>query len=268
VSAQPVIAYYRVSTRQQARSGLGLLAQQDAVRRYVASNRCKVLAELTEVESGRDSGRPKLAEALWFCRVYDAKLVIARLDRLARSTAMIAGLMKSGVDFVAADMPLANRFTIHILAAVAEYEARLISERTKAAFAAAKARGRKFGNPDPSTHRFSGAARKAQVRAIREKAKTLALDYLPLLCELRDRGETIHGIALQLTAMGIETPRRRMIWRDRMVTRVFDYAGERKPRPWASRRTKEVRLSKYSDLVAEVGLRLSYPLRCAKLGAK
>ena len=217
VSAQPVIAYYRVSTRQQARSGLGLLAQQDAVRRYVAANRCKVLAELTEVESGRDSGRPKLAEALWFCRVYDAKLVIARLDRLARSTAMIAGLMKSGVDFVAADMPLANCFTIHILAAVAEYEARLISERTKAAFAAAKARGRKFGNPDPSTHRFSDAARKAQVRAIREKAKTRALDYLPLLCELRDRGETIHGIALQLTAMGIETPRRRMIWRDRMV---------------------------------------------------
>ena len=81
--------------------------------------------------------------------VYSAKLVIARLDRLARSTAMIAGLMKSGVDFVAADMPLANRFTIHILAAVAEYEARQISHRTKAAFAAAKARGRKFGNPTP-----------------------------------------------------------------------------------------------------------------------
>jgi DNA invertase Pin-like site-specific DNA recombinase len=149
MNAKPIVAYYRVSTRQQERSGLGLLAQQDAIRRYVAANRCKVLAELTEVESGRNDGRPKLAEALWFCRVYDAKLVIARLDRLARSTAMIAGLMKSGVDFVAADMPLANRFTIHILAAVAEYEARLISQRTKAAFAAAKARGRKFGNPTP-----------------------------------------------------------------------------------------------------------------------
>jgi DNA invertase Pin-like site-specific DNA recombinase len=78
-------------------------------------------------------------------RVYDARLIVARLDRLARGTAMIAGLMDSGVDFAAADMPLANRFTIHILAAVAEYEARLISERTKAAFAAAEARGRKFG---------------------------------------------------------------------------------------------------------------------------
>ena len=96
-------------------------------------------------------------------------------------------------------MPLANRFTIHILAAVAEYEARLISQRTKAAFAAAKARGRKFGNPNPTTHRFSDAARKAAVRAVPEQAKARALDYLALLCELRDRGETIHRIALQLT---------------------------------------------------------------------
>jgi DNA invertase Pin-like site-specific DNA recombinase len=248
MNAKPIVAYFRVSTRQQARSGLGLLAQQDAIRRYVAANRCKVLAELTEVESGQDNGRPKLAEALWFCRVYNAKLVIARLDRLARSTAMIAGLMKSGVDFVAADMPLANRFTIHILAAVAEYEARQISHRTKAAFAAAKARGRKFGNPDPTTHRFSDAARKAQVRAVREKAKTRALDYLPLLCELRDRGETIHGIALQLTEMHIETPRGCAVWRDRMVARLFEYAGERKPRPWAVRRTKEVRRSVHLDL--------------------
>jgi DNA invertase Pin-like site-specific DNA recombinase len=248
VSTKPIVAYYRVSTRQQARSGLGLLAQQDAVRRYVSAHRCEVLAELTEVESGRNSGRPKLAEALWFCRVYDAKLVIARLDRLARSTAMIAGLMKSSVDFVATDMLLANRFTIHILAAVAEYEARLISERTKAALAAAKARGRKFGNPDPRTHRFSAAARKAAVLAVREQAKARALDYLPLLCELRDRGETIHGIALQLTATGIETPRGRMIWRDRMVARVFEYAGERKPKPWASRRTREDRLSNHLDL--------------------
>jgi DNA invertase Pin-like site-specific DNA recombinase len=248
VSSQPVVAYYRVSTRQQKRSGLGLMAQQDAVQRYVSTCSSRLLAELTEVESGRNSGRPKLKEALWLCRVYGARLVIARLDRLARSLALIASLLESGVDFVAVDMPLANRFTIHILAAVAEYEARLISERSKAALAAAKARGRKFGNPDPRTHRFSAAARKAGVRAIRENAKARALDYLPLLCELRDRGETIHGIALELTAMGIETPRKRMIWRDRTVARAFEYAGERKPRPWASRQTREVRVSKHMDL--------------------
>jgi DNA invertase Pin-like site-specific DNA recombinase len=248
VNTQPVVAYYRVSTRQQKRSGLGLMAQQDAVQRYVSTSPVSLVAELTEVESGRKSGRPKLKEALWLCRVYGAKLVVARLDRLARSVALIAGLVESGVDFVAVDMPLANRFTIHILAAVAEYEARRISERTKAAFATAKARGRHFGNPDRRTHRFSDAARKAGIRAKREKAKTRALDYLPMLCELRDRGETIHGIALQLTAMGIETPRNRTTWRDRMVAKVFEYAGERKPRPWASRRTREARRSLHSDL--------------------
>ena len=161
MSLRPLVVYYRVSTEQQKRSGLGLMAQHNAVRRYLEANPGTVVAELTEIESGRKDNRPVVKEALWLCRVYDARLIVARLDRLARSTAMIAGLMDSGVDFVAADMPLANRFTIHILAAVAEYEARLISERTKAAFAAAKARGRKFGNPNPATHRFSAAARKA-----------------------------------------------------------------------------------------------------------
>ena len=240
VSAQPVVAYYRVSTRQQQRSGLGLMAQQYAVQRYVSTCPGKLLAELTEVESGRKSGRPRLKEALWLCRVYGAKLIIARLDRLARSVALIPSSVETGVEFVAVDMPLANRFTIHILAAVAEYKARLISERSKVAIAAAKARGRKFGNPDPP--RIVG------IRAIREKAKARALDYIPLLCELRDRGETIHGIALRLTAMRIETPRSRTIWRDRMVARIFEYAGERKPRRWASRQTGEVRLSKHLDL--------------------
>src|SRR3984885_1559464 len=248
MSDRPLVVYYRVSTRQQKRSGLGLLAQQDSARCYIKANPARVLAELTEIESGRSKDRPQLKEALRLCRVYNAKLIVARLDRLARSVSMIAGLLESDVDFVAADLPLANRFMIHILAAVAEYEARLISERTKSAFAAAKARGRKFGNPNPTTHRFSDAARKAQVRAIREKAKTRALDYSPLLCELRDRGETIHGIALQLTAMGIETPRRRLVWRDRMIARVFEYAGERKPKRWASRRTKDVTLSNHLDL--------------------
>jgi DNA invertase Pin-like site-specific DNA recombinase len=179
VRSQPVVAYYRVSTRQQKRSGLGLMAQQDAVHRYVSTYPGKLLAELTEVESGRKSSRPKLKEALWLCRIYGAKLVIARLDRLARSVALIASLIESGVDFVAVDMPLASRFTIHILAAVAEYEAQLISERGRAALAAARARGRKFGNPDPRTHRFSAAARKAGIRAIREKARARALVSTP-----------------------------------------------------------------------------------------
>ena len=190
MNGRSLVIYYRVSTKQQSRSGLGLLAQQDAVKRYLAANPGRVIAELIEVESGRNKERPVIREALWMCRVYDAKLVVARLDRLARSCAMIASILTSGVDFVAADMPLANRFTIHILAAVAEYEARLISERTKAALAAAKARGRKFGCPNPSTAILTTAAREAAAKAIRMRAKLRALDYVPLLCELRDRGET------------------------------------------------------------------------------
>ena len=190
MNGRSLVIYYRVSTKQQSRSGLGLLAQQDAVKRYLAANPGRVIAELTEVESGRNKDRPVIREALWMCRVYDAKLVVARLDRLARSCAMIASILTSGVDFVAADMPLANRFTIHILAAVAEYEARLISERTKAALAAAKARGRKFGCPNPSTAILTTAAREAAAKAIRMRAKLRALDYVPLLCDLRDRGES------------------------------------------------------------------------------
>jgi DNA invertase Pin-like site-specific DNA recombinase len=200
MSDRPLIVYCRALTQQQKRSGLGLLAQQDTVRRYIDANPGRVLAELTEIERGRSKDRPQLKEALRLCRVYDARLIIARLDRLARSVAMIAGLLESDVDFVAAGMPLANRFTIHILAAVAEYGARLISERTSAALAAAKARERKFGNPNPLTHRFSYAARKARVRAERERSKERALDFLPLLCQLRDRGLTIQGIANHLTA--------------------------------------------------------------------
>ena len=147
MSDKSLVVYYRVSTEQQKRSGLGLLAQQDSVRRYIAANPGRVLAELTEIESGRSKDRPQLKEALRLCRVYDATLLIARLDRLARSVSMIAGLLESDVVFVAADMPLANRFTIHILAAVAEYEARLISERTRAAFSAAKAQGEEVRQP-------------------------------------------------------------------------------------------------------------------------
>jgi DNA invertase Pin-like site-specific DNA recombinase len=183
MSKQPLVAYYRVSTRQQKRSGLGLEAQRFAVGRYVESCSGKLIAELTEVESGRRNDRPVIKEALWHCRVYGARLVVARLDRLARNTALIAGLMESGIDFVAADMPLANRFTLHIIAAVAEYEAHLISERTKAAFAVAKAQGRKFGSPRPGAG-LSPTVIKARIRKQRERAKAHALEFAPLLCEL------------------------------------------------------------------------------------
>lgn len=135
------VAYYRVSTDKQGRSGLGLEAQRAAVEAHVAAGRGAVAAEFIEIESGRKKDRPQLIAALAAARAHRATLVIAKLDRLARNVHFVSGLMESGVEFVAADMPTVNRLTVHILAAVAEEEARMISARTKAALAAAKARG-------------------------------------------------------------------------------------------------------------------------------
>jgi DNA invertase Pin-like site-specific DNA recombinase len=139
------VSYLRVSTDKQGRSGLGLEAQRDAVSRYLNGGRWKLVAEYVEVESGKRNSRPQLQAAISHAKATGAKLVIARLDRLARNLHFVSSLQERGVDFVAADMPDANRLTIHIIAAVAEAVGRTISENTKTALAAAKARGVKLG---------------------------------------------------------------------------------------------------------------------------
>jgi DNA invertase Pin-like site-specific DNA recombinase len=139
------ITYYRVSTDRQGRSGLGLDAQRETVRQFLAGRTTSVIAEFVEVESGGRDDRPKLREALAACRAGKATLLIAKLDRLARSVSFVAGLMDGDTDFVAVDMPHASRFVLHIMAAVAEHERQIIGERTKAALAAAKARGVRLG---------------------------------------------------------------------------------------------------------------------------
>ena len=151
----PLVAYYRVSTPAQRKSGLGLEGQQLAVRRYIDACPGELIGEFTDVMSGSRDDRPQFQKALWLCRVYDAKLVVAHLDRMSRSFALIAGLLESGVDFVAANMPYANRFTVHILAAVAEYELSLMSERHKAARAVAKLHGKSLLNLKPGAYRPS-----------------------------------------------------------------------------------------------------------------
>src|SRR5215469_5908263 len=144
------VAYYRVSTARQGRSGLGLEAQRQAVSDYLNGGAWDLVAEFTEIESGKRNDRPELSRALELCRRQKATLVIAKLDRLARNVAFIANLMESRVDFVAVDMPQANRLTVHILAAVAEHEREMIVARTKAALAAAKARGKRLGWANPA----------------------------------------------------------------------------------------------------------------------
>lgn len=174
------VAYFRVSTDRQGQSGLGLEAQREAVRTFVKRNDWELFGEFEEVETGkgRDAQviRPQLAQALKMARQKKAILIIAKLDRLARNVAFISNLMDAGVDFVACDMPDANRLTVHILAAVAEDEARRISERTKAALAAKKARGEKMGNPQsPET---LNAPRIAKADAFAESMRLLLDDLL------------------------------------------------------------------------------------------
>jgi DNA invertase Pin-like site-specific DNA recombinase len=200
------VAYYRVSTARQGRSGLGLEAQQQAVREHLNGGRWELAAEFTEVESGKRSDRPKLVEALKACRLRGAKLIIAKLDRLARNVAFISNLMESGVEFEAVDFPQANRLTIHIMAAMAEHEAKMISERTKAALAAAKRRGVKLGG-DRGV-RLSGDARRAGSAANAAIARARASDLSATVRELQAAGcESLRAIAEGLDARGIPAAR-------------------------------------------------------------
>jgi DNA invertase Pin-like site-specific DNA recombinase len=216
------VAYYRVSTPKQGRSGLGLEAQKEAVSQHLNGGEWKLVGELVEIESGKKNDRPKLAEALALCRLHGATLVIAKLDRLARNVAFISNLMDSEVEFTAADFPQANRLTIHILAAVAEHEASMISARTKAALKAAKARGVKLGG---NRGNIAGEASKGQrASAVKRAAKaaTRTKDLQPAIRDARANGATsLRQIAAELNARKIPTPRGTGEWSAVQVQRVL-----------------------------------------------
>ena len=205
-----IVSYLRVSTARQGASGLGLEAQRAAVQRFAAADGHDIVAEYVEVESGRKADRPQLAAALGICRLHRATLVIAKLDRLARNVAFIAGLMDGNVEFVACDMPHANRLTLHMMAAMAEHEREMISQRTKAALAAAKARGTKLGNPNGAIHLRSYAHAAAAVSsAVRSnQVASRAGAMMPLIKASQDRGVvSARAIALELNARGMPSPR-------------------------------------------------------------
>jgi DNA invertase Pin-like site-specific DNA recombinase len=201
------VSYLRVSTARQGISGLGLEAQRAAVAAHLNGGDWTLVQEVLEVESGKRNDRPALADALKLCRKHKATLIIAKLDRLARNVAFISNLMESGVEFVAVDMPQANRFVVHIMAAVAEQEAEAISKRTKAALQAAKERGTKLGGRRVSVERFveiAALARKERtVRVIKQRA-----ELLPTITQIKAEGATtLRAIAAQLNAREIEAPR-------------------------------------------------------------
>jgi DNA invertase Pin-like site-specific DNA recombinase len=214
------VAYYRVSTDKQGRSGLGLEAQRAAVRAFLDGRGWPPVAEFVEVESGRKADRPELARALEACRLYRATLVIAKLDRLSRNASFLLSLRDAGVEFVACDMPEANRLTVGIMALMAEHEAELVSQRTKAALAAAKARGQRLGGFRGYIPSETDRAQAARARA--EAARERASQVLPLVREIQAVGITsLAGIARELTQRGVPTPRGAGTWQAVQVARVL-----------------------------------------------
>lgn len=210
------ISYLRVSTKEQGRSGLGLEAQREAVLRYIESHKATLVDEVIEVESGNKADRPKLAEALTMCRALGSRLIVAKIDRLARNVHFVSGLMESGVDFVAADMPSVNRLTIHVLAAVAEEEARAISKRTKDALSAAKARGQKLGgirrkrDSGEVVMTLTDATRQRAALVRSQRAADRRSDIAPILSSIQaELGSeaSLRQIAKALSAKGVKTPR-------------------------------------------------------------
>jgi DNA invertase Pin-like site-specific DNA recombinase len=228
-----IIAYYRVSTKQQGDSGLGLDAQKTAVETYAKQAGARILASYREVESGKLAERPELARALAHARRSKATLVVAKLDRLARNVAFLSALMRSGVDFVCCDNPHANKLTIHILAAVAEDEAERISARTKAALQAAKARGVKLGSARPNHWKGKEEARRAGLargravaaKVISRNAAEAYADLLPTMKAWRTQGMTLGGIAGRLNNEG-HTTRKGKPWNPVQVARVLERAKE------------------------------------------
>jgi DNA invertase Pin-like site-specific DNA recombinase len=195
------VAYYRVSTARQGRSGLGLEAQREAVRAFLKGGDWELLEEFTEVEtgSGRNARekRPVLDEAIRCAKKHKAKLLIAKLDRLSRNLHFISSLMEEKVRFVAADMPDANELTIHIMAALAQHERKLISERTRAALARVKARGKKLGNPNLTVDN----------RARSKKAQEFAARLQDTLAAFNRQGMSQRAMVAELNKLRVGAPR-------------------------------------------------------------
>jgi DNA invertase Pin-like site-specific DNA recombinase len=196
---------------------LGLDAQRAAVTTYVAGQRRELLEEFREIESGKKDDRPQLAAALAACRKNKAVLVIAKLDRLARRVSFISALMDGDVDFVACDFPQANRLTLHILAAVAEHEREMISQRTGAALQAARTRGVNLGNPTNANECLEGA-RAAHSAEARRRAENVR----PIIDQITRSGAvTLRAVATALTARGIKTARCGARWHAEQVAAVL-----------------------------------------------
>jgi DNA invertase Pin-like site-specific DNA recombinase len=198
------VAYYRVSTDRQGQSGLGLEAQQAAVKQYADS----IIHSFTEIESGKNDDRPQLAAAIAICKSTGAALLIAKIDRLSRDAAFLLTLRKAGVDIIAADMPNAGTLEFGVRAVVAQHEREEISKRTKQALQAAKARGVVLGCPTPEIGSAAGNA------AIQARANSYADRIAPTLRDVIaiSGASTLRNLAAELSTRGVQTPRGNTEW--------------------------------------------------------
>jgi len=214
------VTYYRVSTKRQGQSGLGLEAQKETVLRYLNGGSWEVLGEYVEIESGGKDDRPELAKAIRDCRLKGARLLVAKLDRLSRDLHFITSLQKAGVPFTIAELPDATELTIHIYAAMAEHERKLISQRTKAALAPLKGKG-KLGNPCLRRgERIPGSGAPDNANAARiEKADDFAKQIAQIIKEMG--GGSLRKIAANLNSAGYRTPRGKE-WQAASVKRALE----------------------------------------------
>ena len=225
-----VVTYLRVSTARQGKSGLGLEAQQKSVADYLSKGQWNLIEEFVEIESGKKNDRPKLLEALALCKASGATLLVAKLDRLARDAAFLMSLKDAGVDFVCADMPEANRLTIGIMALVAEQERHAISQRTKAALEAAKARGVQLGPYRDGVYVGGKGSRDTAQRATAARTESFrakALQKLPMLERVDpDSNLSLRAIAKKLTEYGVPTVAGKSVWSANGVRRLKLLASE------------------------------------------
>lgn len=228
MSSGKYVAYYRVSTDKQKRSGLGLDAQREAVQKHLDGGNWKLVGEFTETESGKRNSRPQLALALATARLHNATLIVAKLDRLARNTRFLLTLVEESGErgVVFCDLPKipegpVGKFIVSQMASVAELEAGLISQRTKAALRAARARGQVLGHPNPriASEAKSGATASALVR--QRTARRRVADVMPVIDAIRAEGAaTLREIAAALNRRGIPAPRGGQ-WLEMQVSRVL-----------------------------------------------
>lgn len=224
-SEKKYVCYMRVSTQRQGVSGLGLEGQRVSAQAYLKPGD-KIISEYIEIESGRKNDRPQLQAALVEAKSENATLLIAKLDRLARNVAFIANLLEAGVEIAAVDLPQANRFVLHIMAAVGEQEAKAISERTVAALAVAKSRGKKLGWANPARVDHASAVRASQM-ARAARSREFARRHGPRILERRQAGATYEEIAHEFNLQKIQPPRSSVWWPAtvRNVLIKFDDAG-------------------------------------------